>query len=82
MKSLAAIVAALALAACANHQAAPDPHGAASGAPAVAAASAPLAEHAKAPDAMLTTPSGTQVALADSWRGRKGAVVVFYRGFF
>ena len=37
---------------------------------------------ARAPDAMVTTPAGTQVALADGWKGHAHGVVVFYRGFY
>ena len=37
---------------------------------------------AKAPDAKLTTPSGTTVALADAWKGHDHGVIVFYRGFY
>ena len=35
-----------------------------------------------APDAQVTTSKGTQVALADSWKGHAHTVVVFYRGFY
>ena len=68
---LLAVVASLALIACGAHEAVP-----------AHAASTALADGAPAPDLLLTTPSGTKTALADSWRGRKGAIVVFYRGFY
>jgi hypothetical protein len=34
------------------------------------------------PEVKLTTSTGTTVALADSWRGKSQAIVVFYRGFY
>lgn len=36
----------------------------------------------RAPDAQVTTTKGTQVALAESWKGHAKGVIVFYRGFY
>jgi hypothetical protein len=47
-----------------------------------ATVSTALAVGANAPDARLTSASGSPVALADSWRGHNQSVVVFYRGFY
>jgi hypothetical protein len=41
-----------------------------------------IAIGAKAPDAQLTSASGSTLALAESWNGHNQAVVVFYRGFY
>jgi len=37
---------------------------------------------AKAPEAQVTSPSGTTVALAEGWKGHQHGVIVFYRGFY
>jgi hypothetical protein len=67
---LRAALLALALTACAHHsEVLRDP-------------SKVVAVGAPAPDGQLATPGGTKVALAEAWRGHKGAVVVFYRGFY
>lgn len=68
--SLRAVVLALALAGCAHHSS-----GIGDPAKVVAVGGA-------APDGQLARVGGGEVALAEAWRGHKGAVVVFYRGFY
>jgi len=67
---LRGVLVALALAGCAHHsEVLRDP-------------SKVVAVGAQAPDGQLATPGGTKAALSEAWRGHKGAVVVFYRGFY
>ena len=75
MRYVLALVSVLGLVACSHDQPA-------KGAQGSAATAAGFGVGTQAPDGQVTTTKGTQVALAESWKGHAKGVVVFYRGFY